>query len=262
MVRFAIVSLAYFVESRGRPFQYYYTLLNDFARKSAHDVVVFTNRPDFFDRRSNLTAMPADLDQMVARVWNEPDWRLAYRNLLRRNGRLDGSWEAGCRELIGIWLSKIIAVRAALERYDYSVWLDAGLLYSLTSGHTFNPELGYSKKRLDVFHETLIRWANERRDAVLMQLPLPGPRLHGVDLTLMRDLTRNGRSSRQRIHAGAFVLSRGAAESFVERWSQIWESLVARRQSGTEENVLTIMNWEHPRPTLSREEWLGLLMER
>jgi hypothetical protein len=252
-----LTTLAYFIPDRGRNDEYYYTLVHDLASKTDLNVRVYTNRPEHFSHNDRLTVIRVDLDEMVADVWPNSDWRNVYSALSSRKAELLGTAQVESQHLIGIWLSKIWVIRESLRSFNRTLWIDAGLLYSMKSDHRFDSSIGYDAERL----VQLTALLNKRQTSQTLgvRFTFPGPTLHGIDVEEMRKCTTSANTNNTGISAGLLCVHCDQITRLYDRWCDIWANLIANKQAGTEESILTILGWDQQIETMTWDEWFALL---
>lgn len=254
-MKLCVVTSVYHLR-KTRPLEYYLTpaihLLEDFSESDV-DVKLFTDLPfDLFPIASNLTIIHKTPTEFAEDMWGDPNWKSVYQTAL--NDRPDDRFEEKhVPELIAIWLGKLTMMEMASQNADCVLWQDSGI----RMGGPFekNASLynrGYSnpnkyRKTADIL--------TRKYPTVFMECDGYVNPYHGIDM-------KKYETANQGYHVrGGFILAKSSEMSRLK--SDVkghWNNLISNGDYGTEENPLTICQWERPESSLlTYSEWLSLL---
>lgn len=239
---------------KTRPLNYYLIptqhLLEDLAN-SEISVYLFTNLDkSFYPSASNIKINNLTPNELICDIWDDPNWKIVYKNALsdRPENRFE---EKIILDLIAIWLGKFKMMEIACDsNVDKVLWQDSGIRmgiykkdFSKYKKCKTNPKI-YIKKTQSIL---------EKHPLAFMECDGFVNPYHGVD---MKKYGLSKKYSR-----GGFILSKkNEVKKLKEKVSIYWKKLIANNDYGTEENPLTLYQWERKDSVLiSYEKWISML---
>ncbi|MFZ4508148.1 MAG: hypothetical protein ACOYON_10695 [Fimbriimonas sp.] len=266
-----IVSAAFFgYRSDRETGRYYRLLLNDFVEKTGHPVLVYTNEPTGFHPLIK-TQFVDDLNPYIRRIWPDPEWQERYRTALAWHSRNQRLAQASNPKLAAVYLSKLALFTDALENLDEALWLDAGLLFSVYSGHEVpDSSPGYSLERIESQFIPMLRGHRENGTPLVATIPRRWnllknhrPQFHGMSYNDMSKLAQTCRCSAQNYYvvSGLFYFPKAQMKSVSEEFGEVWNEILKANRVGTEENVMSILSWRHGYDHLPMRDWVQMLGE-
>lgn len=254
-MKLCVVTAVYHLR-KTRPLEYYLApaihLLEDFSNSEVN-VMLFTDLPaDLFPKSNNLKVVHKTPDELADDMWGEPNWRSVYSTALsdRPDHRFE---EKNIPELIAIWLGKLTMMEIATQGVDCVLWQDSGIRMGRVFGkQTSNYNKCYSSATR--YQRTIDNLVN-KHSVVFMGCDGHVNPYHGVDMKKY-DTDKKG----YHIRAGFLLAKSSEVPALKADVKKHWLRLIANNDYGTEENPLTLCQWERPQSlVLSYDEWLSRL---
>lgn len=240
----------------SRPTEYYLLPLQHFLedmKNSAILLYIFTNLEDSnFPNSPNINIIKSDPDQFAEEIFETPNWKQEYANALstRPSSKYE---EKNVPSLISIWLGKFAMMELGSENTDFVLWQDSGIRsgkFYRNKFQNYRKCKAYPERYLHALKEIISNY-----DLVCLSSEKPMGEFHGVPMNFYNTKKKN-----YLIRAG-FILTRSSQIPEMRKGiKKYWKILTDNNDYGTEENPLTLYQWNHPNSlVLSFEQWVNYL---
>jgi hypothetical protein len=221
-------------------------------RDSEVKLVIFTNQPRAFHKAENVEILSPSLDELIADVWDEPNWRIEFQNMIKHR-KLRNFEEAVCPDLIGVWLGKAAMLAHAAKQGTRVLWQDAALVKTLAGrGLKLDPQP-------NTYQEATKKLLADYPIVLTTENNLVG-NFHGVSMT---PYAKN-RGTKKYVRAGLILINSEAMNVFYQEFKKTWNIMALDKAGGTEENVLSVLYWNNPKmiKTLDYWQWIDHLKNK
>jgi len=265
-VKIVLISFAYLGIKLHRPDEYYLTPLRDFLeRASSNTNIQIYTRPEHVNRLNTIlsrgTIIGLEPETLMAEIWPEPKALEIYHRLIRNNPSRKNSSQAKYLRLIAVWLGKLAAMRRAfLDGADACFWFDAGHWVSVLCHHKVSQYAFSLQNEIDFTGLTDRLADHSLRYGIMGCERLNSRPSFHMPMSWMHEYIANQNELKiegLQFSSGVFLLiHRQYAEKFFDRYSYWWERLISDGKAGTEENAITLVQWEQQYKMATYCEWM------
>ncbi len=230
---------------KSRPLDYYLLptvhLLEDLANSNVN-ICLFTDQSkDKFPQANNVHIFNVSVDELIKEMWANPNWRTEYSRYAK------DSEQKASPELIAIWLGKMQMMKEATNYGDAVLWQDSGIRMPRIFKKRFED---YTKIRVysEKYNE-FMKTLNEH-PLVFMKNDVYEKIYNNVDMSKFGKI--------KTLIRGGFIFARSnETKKLMNAVKAKWNFLVKLKRYGTEENPLTIYQWERKDShLLLYDQWL------
>jgi hypothetical protein len=226
---------------RTRPLDYYLTPTIDMLidlQNSNIDIFVFTDQPkQCFPEANNIHILNVCPSSLIQNIWEDYDWKSNYVTALQNRSKIlmERNEQKSVPDLLAIWLGKIPMMKIASEAGDVVLWQDSGIRMSKLFSKNFAlyKKCELSAEIYQMFVSKMIGLA-----PLVFMSGRQANVLHGVDMS------RYGSVGKTQVKAGFILAKSSEIELLQSKVKEKWSLLIENNDYGTEENALTLYQWE------------------
>ena len=239
---------------KTRPLEYYtipaVDFLNDFLN-SEIEICLFTNLDkNIFPQAQNIHIIQKSPDSFISEMWDNENWRAEYTTALEARLKIQSQKieQNTNPELLSVWLGKFPMMKFASQYGDMVLWHDSGVRTTMLWNQDFT-----KYKKCKLYPEKYLSFIQSLNyPLVFMKNDGYDNQFHGVSMSKYETPGKH-----YQVRAG-FILAKSSETTLLQkRIKEKWWILTHHKEYGTEENALTMYQWQRPDSgLLSCDEWL------